>query len=89
MIHGKMSAIIEALPVHSISGYEWECDGCHYHWAKREVIVPFQESRVIPYDCDTCGVAVTQDENVDRDGVPCDHDELLLRSQVLEAIAAA
>jgi hypothetical protein len=27
-----ITAAIEALPVHSISGYEWECANCEYDW---------------------------------------------------------
>ena len=25
-------AAIEALPIHSIGGYEWECANCEYDW---------------------------------------------------------
>lgn len=28
----ELRAKVEALPVHSISGYEWECDNCQYRY---------------------------------------------------------
>lgn len=28
----ELIALIESLPRHNISGYEWECDGCDYNW---------------------------------------------------------
>jgi hypothetical protein len=30
-------AAIDALPVHSIGGYEWECANCHYDDLNQEV----------------------------------------------------
>jgi hypothetical protein len=78
-------AAIKALPSHYISGYEWECDGCHYHWNTRESVEPFV---VIPRACEECGKVITRDENVDSTGRPADHDELISRDLVIETIRA-
>lgn len=77
---------IESLRVHPISGYEWECDECHYHWAEREVITPFVESRVVPRECDTCHTIITEDGNVDSLGRPSDHEDLVSRADVLAVL---
>ena len=68
----KILTEIEALPVHSISGYEWECGVCHFHFAHRE--------------CWSSGVKADIDGEVDPDERPVDHGELLSRAQVLMII---
>lgn len=63
---------IEALPVHSIDGYEWECDICQFRFA---------HSQTPPPDGVTEG-------SYDPDGVLCTHLALLDRDRVFEALAA-
>ena len=64
---------IEALPAHSISGYEWECHTCHYHdvWPGNNTPLP-------------CGHPRTSgSDEYDPDGIACDHGNLLDRDRVL------
>jgi hypothetical protein len=55
--------------VHSISGYEWECDECHWHFQGRE--------------CWRTGVVADRDGEVDGAERPVDHDRLVSLDQVL------
>ena len=54
---------VEGLPIHYISGYEWECADCRY---------------------DDVGGG-----EIDRDGIRCDHDDLLAHGRVLRLITEA
>ncbi len=74
-------AAVSALPVHSISGYEWECDTCHFGHPNMAGESP---------PCEVCG-KVHDDRNLwdyDSTGRPCDHGNLLDRDAVLAAIEA-
>ena len=72
---------IEALPVHSIHGYEWDCAACHYH---------YMFGNDPSGKCGSCG-RVVDDPNVqdmcDNNGRPCTHDALLDRDQVIEVLS--
>jgi hypothetical protein len=62
----EVIAAIEALPVHEISGYEWECDECHWDFKRAD-----------------------GETNVDSQGNPCDHRDLLDRKLVLAILKDA
>lgn len=71
---------IEALPIHSIYGYEWDCANCHFHY------------RAADGFCGGCGLLYDEAmANVYADalGEPCDHGAMLDRDAVLQAISAA
>ena len=70
-----MNAIerIKALPVHRISGYEWECYECHYHFVGRA--------------CSITGEVATEDGEVDSGCQPSRHSELVERDDVLAELA--
>ena len=71
---------LENLPKHGISGYEWECSACHYHW---DVIYDGD-----PEACVVCGHRTMDNPGsyVDDDGHPCDHDRLIDLDRALEVV---
>jgi len=69
----RLRAALEGLTVHGISGYEWECDACHYHFMNRS--------------CHISGHGTPDhDAYVDDAGNECDHGKLLDRTAVLAEI---
>ena len=71
---------LEALPKHGISGWEWECSTCHYHWD-----VAYSD---LPENCDVCGHRMLDNggQYVDDDGYPCDHGRLIDLDRALEVV---
>ncbi len=77
---------IELLPVHVISGYEWECDTCHYHFGH------WDNGERVPEVCRYCGDDITADNDCnyfDPSGRACDHRDLLSREAVLDILKEA
>ena len=77
---------VESLPIHVISGYEWECDTCHYHFAY------WADGQRIPMVCSNCGDDITDANDVnyyDPSGRLCDHRDLLSRDAVLDILRGA
>jgi hypothetical protein len=67
-----LRAAIEALRVHGIAGYEWECSECHYHFVNQPCLVT--------------GKLADADGEFDSAEAPCDHGALLDRGAVLRVI---
>jgi hypothetical protein len=67
----------ERLRVHSIGGYEWECDECHFHY------YPAGEA------CAVCGARPAEDGGYhDSTGQEVDHTDLISRQDHNAALAA-
>lgn len=76
-----LRSAIEALPVHEIEGYEWECYTCHFHshWLGDDGPLPCGHPLAARADHGT--------DEYDADGVMCDHRSLLDRDRVLAVLA--
>lgn len=67
---------VEALPVHTIGGYEWECYECHYHFANHPCHIAEHGTPA-------------HDQEVSSDGQPSQHDRLVDLDQVLAIVQAS
>jgi rubrerythrin len=93
MIKSKLIEAVANLPGHAISGHEWECSSCHYHfdrrpgaWRKGSFV---RDPGGKPPPCPICGVPQVRDEEIDTAGNQCDHVDLIDRKLVLQLLEDA